>query len=89
MRIKYATDYFTTLLFLFFSICQHFHTEQYSYKASEKMKAKGLICNYDLRLMTVESIEKATEDIVKKYEGIYESIGEVSTSYPAKYEENL
>ena len=53
------------------------------------MKAKGLICNYDLRLMTVESIEKATEDIVKKYEGIYESIGEVSTSYPAKYEENL
>ena len=53
------------------------------------MKAKGLICNYDLRLMTVESIEKATEDIVKKYERIYDSIGEVSTSYPAKYEENL
>ena len=38
--------------------------------------------------MTVESIEKATEDIVRKYERIYDSIGEVRTSYPAKYEEN-
>ena len=85
MQIKYRT----ISLFLFCSSSRHFHTEQYSYKASEKMKAKGLICNYDLRLMTVESIEKATEDIVRKYERIYDSIGEVSTSYPAKYEENL
>jgi len=30
--------------------------------------------------MTVESIEKATEDIIKKYERIYDSIGEIKAS---------
>ena len=37
--------------------------------------------------MTVDSIEKATEDIIKKYEEAYDSIGQVSTTYPAKYTE--
>ena len=48
------------------------------------MKAIGLVANFDLRHMTVDSIEKATEDIIKKYEEAYDSIGQVSTTYPAK-----
>ena len=72
----------TYIIFLFSIVSsRQFHTHQFSFEASERMKAIGLIANFDLRHMTVDSIEKATEDIIKKYEEAYDSIGQVSTTY--------
>ena len=69
----------------FFCSCQHFHTNHsYPFKASEKMKAIGLVANWELGRMTPESIEKATEEIITKYDKAYNCIGQVSTAYPAK-----
>ncbi len=41
------------------------------------MKAKGLVANWDLRSLTVEKIEKATADIMEKYEEAYSKIGQI------------
>lgn len=46
-------------------------------EASDKMKAKGLVANFDLTSLTVESIEKATDDIIQKYEAAYNQIGQI------------
>ena len=50
------------------------------------MKAIGLVANWELGRMTPESIEKATEEIITKYDKAYNCIGQVSTAYPAKLE---
>ena len=42
------------------------------------MQLKGLVCNYDLKSLTVAQIEKATEEIIAKYDSAYTKIGQIT-----------
>jgi len=44
------------------------------------MKHKGLEMDFGLKSMSVESIEKAVDDIVTKYSAAYDSVGQISPS---------
>ena len=41
------------------------------------MKVKGLVANWDFGGLTPASIEKATEEIIKKYEAAFAAIGQI------------
>ena len=44
------------------------------------MKAKGIVADFGIKSMTVESIEKAVEEIVAKYSAAYDAVGQINPS---------
>ena len=50
------------------------------HQSSPKMKAKGIVADFGIKSMTVESIEKAVDEIVAKYTAAYDSVGKINSS---------
>ena len=50
------------------------------FAASDKMKAKGVMGNWDVDKLTIEEIEKSTNEMIKKYGDAYDAIGQIETS---------
>merc|ERR1712004_545358 len=50
------------------------------HQSSPKMKAKGIVADFGIKSMTVESIEKAVDEIVVKYSAAYVSVGKINSS---------
>ena len=44
------------------------------------MKAKGVMGNWDVDKLTIEEIEKSTNEMIKKYGDAYDAIGQIETS---------
>ena len=44
------------------------------------MKAKGVMGNWDVDKLTVQEIEKSTNEMIKKYGDAYDAIGRIETN---------
>ena len=43
------------------------------------MKAKGVMGNWDVDKLTVQEIEKSTNEMIKKYGDAYDAIGQIDS----------